>query len=376
MQLDTETRNAELDGVFDLLRRQHDVKWDVVVPSSALRYDRGRLVVADGALTMDNRGVTLADAVLQPTSLFDGQIADRLGVPIPYLRRCRQEHVDLLDANVNGWLERADRRFLVRGFRVDDPAETGIARAFLSDKYRPMDNLDVLMAALEGVAEAGVQVDVPEADLSEQTMRVKIRCPQIATLAPTLLAGYRSPFTGESGDELPVVFAGLDLRNSETGGGAFQLTPLLTVQVCRNGMTLTKLAERKTHVGGRLADGLIRWSQDTQDKARELVRATTRDAVATFLSPAFLEEQVRLLEVQAGAPVAEPVKTIERVGKTLRWSQDEQERIVAMFVRGGQMTAGGVLNAVTAAAQEVESPDRSRDLEDQAVDAMALAARG
>jgi hypothetical protein len=38
-----------------------------------------------------------------------------------------------------------------------------------------------------------------------------------------------------------VVFSGFVISNSETGCGAFTLTPRLVVQVCRNGMTITRM---------------------------------------------------------------------------------------------------------------------------------------
>ncbi|MFC0860756.1 hypothetical protein ACFHYQ_00445 [Sphaerimonospora cavernae] len=57
----------------------------------------------------------------------------------------------------------ADRRFLVRALRgTGDGA--GVARAFLSDRYKIIDNLDVLMAALDGVRLAGADVRIDGCD--------------------------------------------------------------------------------------------------------------------------------------------------------------------------------------------------------------------
>jgi len=66
-----------------------------------------------------------------------------LGIPAGYLRRMREQQPALLDANINTWLSEApQRRFLVRTLRGEDGGP-GIARAFLSDSYRIVDNLDV-----------------------------------------------------------------------------------------------------------------------------------------------------------------------------------------------------------------------------------------
>ena len=56
-----------------------------------------------------------------------------------------------------------------------------------------------------------------------------------------------------------MVFAGFVITNSETGCGAFSLTPRLVVQVCRNGMTITRDAMRVVHLGERLDQGVVTW---------------------------------------------------------------------------------------------------------------------
>src|SRR5260370_40449694 len=96
-----------------------------------------------------------------------------------------------------------------------------VAWAILSDGYKFIDNLDVLLAALDGVRQSGVPVQVDGCDLTERRMYVRVVCEQVRTLAPALLAGYRSPFTGAAGADNPVVFSGFMLTNSETGCGAF-----------------------------------------------------------------------------------------------------------------------------------------------------------
>ena len=58
-----------------------------------------------------------------------------------------------------------------------------------------------------------------------------------------------------------MVFAGFVITNSETGCGAFTLTPRLVVQVCRNGMTITRDAIRAVHLGERLDEGVVTWSE-------------------------------------------------------------------------------------------------------------------
>ena len=383
---ETELRNGDLSRLVEILRAQADAKYDVVVPASRLAYRDGNLVVSGGAMRFDLDAVEEADAVLTPTDVFDGGVSERLGIPRQYLRRMRETGimtssggewpVRLLDANVNAWLAaEPGRKFLVRGFRTDDPDETGIARALLSDRFAPIDNLDVLMAALDGVRKAGVNVDITAAHLTENAMRVQIEAPEIRALAPTLLANYRSPFSAQPGRDLPVVHGGFEIRNGETGGASFQIVPRIVVQVCKNGMTRTVDALRQVHLGGRLEEGVIRWSESTQRQAIELVTAKAADAVATFLDTAYVEKVIAEVESQAGVPVSDAAGTIERVAKAHQFSEAEQASILDCFIRSGDLTAGGVMQAVTAAAQTLDSPDRAADLEDVALDVLATAAR-
>ncbi len=292
--------HATLADLAGLLRDQQARKLDIVVPAAAIRARGGSLLVGGSVPVLREGGVTVSAGEYRPTEVCDGGLAARLGIPAGYLRRLRGEHPGLYDANVNGWLGRDDRSFLLRCLRPSEGSGPGVVRAFLSDGYKIIDNLDVLMAALEGIRAAGYPVRADECDLTGQRMYVRVTCEQVATLAPALLAGYRSPFTGVAGADSPVVFSGFVITNSETGCGAFTLTPRLVVQVCENGMTITRDAIRAVHLGERHDEGVVCWSGNTQDKTLALVTARTTDAVRAFLDPGYAGQALRRIERAAG----------------------------------------------------------------------------
>ncbi|MEU4377166.1 MULTISPECIES: DUF932 domain-containing protein [Pseudonocardia] len=369
------TRNADLSSMVELLRTQQAAKTDHVVAASALAAQGGQMLVHGAGrseLSMD--GVTTGDLTLAPTRTADNGIADKLGIPAAYLRRTREQNIDLYDDNVNGWLtHRPDRRFLVRGL-TDGDSRHGVMRALLSDRYRPIENLDVLMTCLDGIREADHPVDIVSADLSESRMYVKIRSTAVAAMAPALLTGYTSPFSGDRGADNPTVFAGFVLTNSETGQGKFRLIPQLTVQICNNGMTLTRHAIDEVHAGGRLEHGQIDWSADTQAASLALAKKMTRDAVGKFLDPVWVAERIAEIEADAGVEVTRPQQTIEHVSKKLRFSTAAQDSILTHFIRGGAPTSGGVLHAVTAAAQSIPDVDEAYEVESRGIEAMQLSA--
>ena len=379
MTLDTSTRNASLLDLKNMLDTQQDLKLDAVVPARAI-------TSVDGNLVVEGMSVVNDTMTYKPTEIADAHLAEKLGIPLTYMRTLRNKRPDLYDSNVNGWLHGYgwspawndyvqipgdERSFLLRTFS-DPDGGVGIARSLQSDRYAVVDNLDVLFAAMSGIRDSGLEVEYASADLSERRMTVRFHCPSVAVMAPTLLAGYRSPFSGATGADNPVVFAGFELSNSETGGSAFTLVPRFVVEICSNGMKMTKDAFRKVHLGGRLDEGIVRYTDDTRRKQMELVTAEARDTVATFLDIDYVTKAIATLEAKAGVAVHDPLKTIELVSKAQHFTEDEQALILSHFIDGGQRTAGGIMQAITSAAQLVPDPDRAYELESCAVASMDL----
>ncbi|MEV6987473.1 DUF932 domain-containing protein [Sphaerisporangium sp. NPDC051017] len=371
------TRHADLKDLVTLLRDQQGRKVDVVAPPTALRAERGRLIISGTEPMLTPTGVTSTDGVYRPTATCEKGIAEKLKINLPYLRKCRDEAIDLWDVNVNGWLDRVprDHKFLIRGFRGSGSGP-GIARALLSDSYKRVDHLDVLTAALDGVEQAGVPITIQGCDLTEQRMYVRVYSPAVQVLAPKLLEGYRSPFTGAEGAANPVVWAGFVITNSETGCGAAAITPRIVFQVCDNGHTITADSHRAVHLGGKLDEGVIDWSGQTHQKNLELITAKTTDAVRRFLTPAYVQKIVTTMEAKAGVPIVRPAETIQVVSQQLRFSDQQQDAILGHFIKGGDLTAGGVMHAVTSVAQTLTDADTAHEMESRALQALQLAARG
>lgn len=388
MSLITEARNADLTDLRNVLLEQQARKLDVVAPARKLRFRDGKLVLSGMDPVFDADGVTDVNGSYRPTAVFDEGVATKLGIPLAYVRFMRNERPDLYDVNANGLLrglnrynkltqqqeqliEADSRSFLIRAFRPD-AGGPGIARALVSDRYAVMDHLDALMAGLDGIRQAGVHVEIDGCDLTDRRMYVRVKAPGVQALAPALLAGYRSPFTGATGADNPTVFAGFIISNSETGDGSYSITPRLIVQVCDNGMTIQKDAMKAVHLGTKMDEGLIHWSKDTVDKQLAVVTARARDAVATFLDKDYMVKTIRDLERKAGKPI-ENVEDVKVIAKKLAFDQDQQDAIFNMFIKGGQITAGGVMQAVTAAARSTKDADKAFEMEAQSLKALDLA---
>jgi hypothetical protein len=424
----TETilRHATLEELATALNDQSARTVDLKVPGKDLNYRDGMIWVQGQPLitlpepVVTSSGVTTQidpNGAYRPTTHGDGTIAAALDIPTKYVRRLRDGgRTDLLDANIRGLLRGKYRNvngetiqlhapdarsFLLRLFTAYTDAEgvrhDGALRAMLSGHYGIVDNLDVLSAVLDGVRKAEVTAEVREANLTDTRMSVRLVAPEVTALAPTLLGGYRNPWdnanlagqrpgiaqdlrrwselsrtyglTMEPGRE-PVVSAGLVFSNSEVGSGAFNLSYQITALVCNNGMT-TQINLRKIHLGGELEDG-IQWTRDTQRKSLDLLTAKVRDAVAEWMTPAFLASQVAEIEKAAGAPVENAEAAISAVAKRYGFTETERAGVLAHFMVGGQATKAGIANAITSYSQTAANPERQDELDSIAISAMTV----
>jgi hypothetical protein len=373
-----------LDQLATLLQEQSTRTLDVIAGSGAIRSVGGNLVLDNTAPQLGPDGVTMTEGTYAINDIAQTGIADKLGIPVAYLRKMAAEFPELYDDNVNGWLARTDRRFLIRALRTASPTQTtpygpgleGTVRAFLSDRYLRLDNLDLLMAALEGVQTAGANIQIDGCDLTDRRMYVRVYSPDVQAIAPELLRNYKSPFDGRPGSDLPVVWGGFIIRNSETGSGAFNISPRLMVQVCKNGMIMENTGFRRTHLGAQHngAEGVVTASTETLDKTLELVTAQTRDAVKSYLDPDYVARMIRDLEAVSGKPIENPDTTIKLVSTRLRFSDEQQNSILSHFIKGADLSAGGIMHAVTSVAQTLTDADAAHDMETVAVQAMHLAA--
>jgi hypothetical protein len=372
-------RGGELGDLIALLRQQKDLRHDWVVPAAKLRAVGGRIVIpeiGEPVITMD--GVTPGhDADLVPTANFIGDLAGKLSIPVQYLRRCHAHGTDemtaLFDHNVNAWLDTltGDTGLMVRAF-VDGEGN-GIARALVSDRYGAVDHLEYLGAVLKGFQSAGLDPLKAKVtgDITETKMYVRITHPEVFVDASEFIKGYR--FHGRDAAEFPLLFAGIEVANSETGGGAASLTPRLELQVCTNGQKATNLRQRVTHVGARQSEGAVAWSEETVRRALALAASQAADAVRNWMTPGFVQSMLDEWMGQAATAVTKD-KVVE-VLKNAKLAEVEAEAVLDEWLRGGVETAGGVMQAVTAYAQGVPDADRMAGLEDIALELMGAAAR-
>ena len=365
-------RKTNLSDLVKTLESLEALKKDYIVPASKIVMRNGSPCV-DHSQDVEIAFNSLFNAVgisssleetgeptleyFDATNIFHEHLAEKVGIPYRYYERMLKEKPTLLDENVNSWLKTDNRKFMLRSIN-------GKARALLSDRYQALDHLDVIAAFLSAAVQTGYDVKVEECDLTEKRMYIRVTCPQVEVDATNLLKNYRSP----KGDPRKGIISGLVITNSETGYGAFTITPRAVVLACSNGLIRKQDAFRKIHIGGQLEKGVVDWSSETHHKAIELCINQAKDAVSTFLSKEYVGKFVSELEEKAGYEIKRPTETIEKVSNALAFTSEQRSSIMKAFIEGGDNTSGGVMQALTYFAQQVDDADMQHEIELQAVD--------
>jgi hypothetical protein len=278
-----------------------------------------------------------------------GQIAARLKIPKLYYDRMRIDAPDLLDQNVNQWLDSTGENRLIRTLGGD-------ARAFLSDRYRTIDNAMIAEAILPVLNEPSVeQYEIRSANVSDAKMAIKVTFPHLRAEIPRV------------GD---VVEAGLMFGNSEIGLGRMLIDLMTFTLACLNGMIVSGGSVRRAHlgrsIGGEDGDGAHEYFSDETRAAddRALV-LKVQDTVRGFLNDrAAFDQIVAKLDRATQNDITGSVEQIvERVAADAGMNDDERGSVLAHLIRGGNLTQYGLANAVTRASADVVDYDRATQLE-------------
>lgn len=327
------------------LDRQQNAKRDLLIDTPALSFaldgDAGRIALdinkgqgSSGLVEIERMGVN---------EIAHRQIGQHLGIPARYYDKMRNDYPELLTANVNGWFERTPATRMIRTL-------DGTARAFLSDKYRRIDNFEVAQTVLPIIRDMN-GATVESCELTDARMYLKV-------VNPRITAEVRK------GD---IVQAGLLITNSETGQGSVSVSPLIYRLVCLNGMIAADNTLRKYHVGraNEAGENFDIYRSETIEADDRAFMMKIEDTVRAAVDQAKFEQIVsRMREAtEARMEVRAVPQVVELAAKEFSLTQDEGNGILGHLIQGGDLSLYGLANAVTRHAHDVDSYDRSTELE-------------
>lgn len=346
---------STLEEISAKILKERPAKKDYVADSSQFK-----AVARDTSIDLTFQ-VSGEARVYTPTPLCLGQIADRVGIPAKYASKMREKAPHLLAENINHWFKSEPSKRMLR--TLDNG--TKVARAFLSDAYRPLDNYDLMEAVLPHAGRHGCRIQ--SCEITETRLYVQAVSPRLESVIEqeVKVGGHRMIKR--------TIQAGVVISNSEVGGGSVKVEPLLFDLVCTNGLILPRVLQ-KSHVGRR-ADGAVFGDADTyelfSDETRQLddkaFWSKVNDVVASAFDSVRFHENVDKLRKAQTVQLADDMKSAEAViditAKRNNLTVDEGKSMLLHLVQGGDFSLYGLSNAVTRAAEDVESYDRAIELE-------------
>ncbi|MFH1971638.1 MAG: DUF932 domain-containing protein [Patescibacteria group bacterium] len=308
--------SMNIQSLVKELERQKPLKWDKKVSSSQFE-----MIPQEEGLHFklpDDNSFPISESC-------HIQIADKLDIPFKYYRKMEAESPELLIENVNTWLKKKEKDFFLRGLGES-------IRAFLSDRYRVIDHLDVLCCALNELQ--AHEIEIEDCYLSETEMNIKVKSQKL------------QDFVRHRED---LIIGGLFFTNSETGHKALRLEPRLFRVKCSNGMIVEEFVTREVHlgIGDTFSDEMTYLS----------IRRSIRELFSKF------GEIIQTLRDSTEMKIRNVQRVINNVVKHYKLSEAQRENILMAFGAEPEHDKFGIANAVTLAAQKEESWEGCVDLE-------------
>ncbi|MDI6615858.1 MAG: DUF932 domain-containing protein [Syntrophaceae bacterium] len=249
---------------------------------------------------LENVSIDKTSYPIQP--IAQQSVANRLGIPITYLRRCPPE---VQRYNMNYWIKYEKNEELFFRFKGNE------VRAIFTPRYVPTDNLEIL-EQLQGL---GYPLDTPvQASVDDAFMMVNI------------LDGEKG--FSINGDRMT---PGIAISNSEVGIAALSIAAFVLRLVCTNGLvSRTKVSASYRHISAKILEDFPR----------------VLDGIGQELL-----SQRHQLHLSLNSRVEHPESTIESFNRQFQLTREEQEAVNwALPLEYGE-TMYHVVNVYTKASQ-------------------------
>lgn len=254
--------------------------------------------------------INIGDDYHQLRPVAQQSIANRLGIPIQYLRRCPE---DIQALNMNHWIRHEKNEELFFRFDVND------VRAVFTPRYIPTDNLEVLQK-LDGI---GYDPDT------------KVQCSLDDEFMSLSIPDGKETFQVNGERMTP----GISVSNSEVGLASLSIAAFMLRLVCTNGMiSKTEVSASYRHISAKILSELPGvFINVSQELGRQ-------------------KEQVRL---SLESKVDNPESTISSFNSQFQLNKEEKGAVEWALPMEYGYTMFHVVNVYTKAAQLKELPAES-----------------
>jgi len=347
-----------LQDIAAELERQANSRQDYIAPQGKIE-----AVVKDGEVVLDGINHT----PFAVTNYAHGQFAQHLGIPKQYFDRMRAEQPELLAQNLNTWLHAAkDERRMLRTL-------DGKVRAFLSPKFRALDNFDLANAVLPTLLKAGVKV--MSSELTETRLYIKGILPGLsdAELVDMRMAGHEHHIMKDSR-----LVAAIVISNSDVGAGTLRVEPSVFTTRCTNLAIVAQAAMKKYHVGraNSADEGYEVFKDETRRADDAAFWLKVRDVtMAAFNEDTFKKAITQIRQAQGQVIQSDNLPAVvEATIEVLSLPERASNGILKALAAGGDLSQWGLSSAITATANVLEADyEITTALERAGGEVMALA---
>jgi Domain of unknown function (DUF932) len=307
------------------ITRQNATKRDFKAPTPQIAYVPGE--------SKERLNVRVGGEAFHPTDNFHNQIGAWAKIPAPYYDRMLETAPDLLAQNVNHWLDKTKETRLVRTL-------DGNARAFLSNRYRTIDNQQIAEAVLPFIMERSNDLDlnIESCNVSPTQLFIKVFSRRL-----------EAKVVGDT------VQAGICISNSEVGLHSFRVEEMSMVLSCLNGAVRPDNSMRKYHVGRNSGDtesAFEVFADDTRKADDRALMLKMRDVVkAAFDSKRFEQFASSITAISRNKITREASTAVESVVEMFRLPESYASPILDLLAKKYDSTQWGLANAITEFAQ-------------------------
>lgn len=332
------------------IERQQATKRDLIAPTSII-----------DAEVVDNQVVVRIGDESQSEQfginrVGHQQIAEHAGIPKPYYDRMLAEAPELLADNINTWFKSKPEPRMVRTL-------DGKVRAFLSDKYRPLENVDLAEAVLPVLSD--LNVEITSCQITDTRLYIKAVDKNVMTELP---AGFKFGDGKHTIIHTRELYPAITISNSEVGQGMLGIQGGLYDGFCSNLAYFGERSLKKYHVGSKHLISEEELYAVLSDQTRRLDDAAlwskVRDLVKVAFDRAKYEQLVNKVKGAVQDVIeGDPVKVIELSAKKFSLNEGEKTSVLRHLIEGGELSRFGLYNAITRTAQDVEDYDRASEFE-------------
>jgi len=329
------------------LKRQHDNKRDFIINTRNLQFQTNSKSESKLTFNLNNKPVSF-----NVNDNAHQQIAAKLNIPIRYYLKMQLESPQLLDQTVNDSFKKVAENRMIR--TLDDTA-----RAFLSDRYRRIDNLEIC-AAVYPFIESTKFLSVESAEVTDSHLYLKV-----------VNKRFKSEIS--KGNNIQ---GGFVISNSEVGAGCLKVEPLVFSSSSKNALIFKDCLHKTNHIGRQFKSPVsCEIPADERNYNASLLAKLQKDIQAAVSDSDTFDNIIQLLKQSKQMPLQKNiVKAVELLSDDFSLSPNEKGDILRQLCISEDYSRYGLIQAISAASKISNSYERATNLEHIGGDLLTLSA--